>query len=83
MRGAVRAHPLYTVNATWSCFTISLICLYGADATNSKVSGESRSSEAVKGTEIASQSDISAPRVTQIYHEVLGILKARLSPFQA
>ncbi len=42
----------------------------------------SKTIEAVKGTEIAAQLDISAPRVTQIYHEVLGRLKAQLSPFQ-
>ena len=42
----------------------------------------SKAIEAVKGKEIAEQLDISAPRVTQIYHEVLGILKARLSLFQ-
>ena len=43
----------------------------------------SKAIEAVKGTEIAEQLDISAPRVTQIYREVLGILKAHLSSFQA
>ena len=43
----------------------------------------SKAIEAVKGTEIADQLDISAPRVTQIYREVLGILKAHLSSFQA
>ncbi|RKU25584.1 hypothetical protein C6495_18580 [Candidatus Poribacteria bacterium] len=43
----------------------------------------SKAIEAVKGKELAKQLDISEPRVAQIYHEVLGILKARLSSFQA
>ena len=42
----------------------------------------SKAIEAVKGKEIAEELDISAPRVTQIYHEVLGILKEHLSPFR-